>query len=98
MTDFEGWYEQEHPRVLAACCALGGNVGVAREATDEAFVRALERWSKVGEMAAPGGWVQVVALNQLWRSLRRRRFEVRVFTPGRPGTRSLHLHLTSSFG
>jgi predicted RNA polymerase sigma factor len=64
MTEFEGWYEREHPLVLAACCALGGNADVAREATDEAFVRALERWSKVGEMAAPGGWVQVVALNR----------------------------------
>lgn len=75
MEDFEVWYTREHPRVLAACTALAGEVDVARDATDEAFTRALERWSKVAGMNAPGGWVQAVALNYLRRTLRRRRLE-----------------------
>jgi DNA-directed RNA polymerase specialized sigma24 family protein len=73
MEDFESWYRSQHPRVLAACAALCGDLDTAREATDEAFTRALERWSSVAEMVAPGGWVQTVALNVLRRSLRRRR-------------------------
>lgn len=78
MEDFEAWYRREYPRVLAACTALaGGWADAGREATDEAFTRALERWRAVREMAAPGGWVQVVALNHLRRSLRRRESERR---------------------
>lgn len=73
--DFELWYLREHPRVLAACAALSGDVVAAADATDEAFVRALERWTSVSGMASPGGWVQVVALNHLRRALRRRRRE-----------------------
>lgn len=75
MRDFESWYVREHPKVLAVCQALAGDVDAALEATDEAFARALERWSQVSGMSAPGGWVQVVALNQLRRGLRRRRLE-----------------------
>jgi len=78
MDEFEAWYRREYPRVLAACTALaGGWTDAAREATDEAFTRAIERWRTVREMAAPGGWVQVVALNHLRRHLRRRGSERR---------------------
>jgi DNA-directed RNA polymerase specialized sigma24 family protein len=75
MDDFDLWYEQEYPRVLAACAALAGELESARDATGEAFARAFERWATVSAMAAPGGWVQTVALNGLRRSLRRRRLE-----------------------
>ena len=75
MEGFEAWYTAEHPRVLSACVALSGDYDAAREATDEAFTRALERWSQVESMASPGGWVQTVAINALRRGLRRRRLE-----------------------
>jgi len=75
MDDFESWYEMERPRVLAACLALGGELDAARDATDEAFTRALERWRTVAKMASPGGWTQTVALNVLRRRLRRRHLE-----------------------
>jgi len=88
MDDFDALYRQEYPRVLAACTALaGGSVDLGREATDEAFTRAIERWREVGAMASPGGWVQVVALNQLRRLLRRRSSERRAAR--RWGTRSV---------
>jgi DNA-directed RNA polymerase specialized sigma24 family protein len=61
MEPFASFYEREYLRVLATCQALGRDADAAREATDEAFARAFERWRKVGEMTAPGGWVQVVA-------------------------------------
>ncbi len=72
---FERWYRREHPRVVAALAVAGGEVDVAREATDEAFVRAYERWSRVRVMASPGGWLYRVALNELRRRLRRRTIE-----------------------
>jgi RNA polymerase sigma-70 factor, ECF subfamily len=55
MEDFERWYRREHPRVLATCVALTGDLDAAGDATDEAFSRALERWPVVGAMVSPGG-------------------------------------------
>jgi RNA polymerase sigma-70 factor, ECF subfamily len=74
MEEFEAWYRAQHPRVLASIAALAGDLDAAREATDEAFARALEHWATLTDMTAPGGWVQTVALNVLRRTLRRRRF------------------------
>lgn len=72
MTEFEEWYLLERPVVLSACIALCGDLDGAREATDEAFTRAFERWERVGVMQAPGAWTQTVALNYLRRRQRRR--------------------------
>jgi RNA polymerase sigma factor (sigma-70 family) len=73
--DFEMFYREQYARVLAGSVGLAGEVEVARDATNEAFARALERWPTVRAMASPGGWVQAVALNELRRVLRRRRLE-----------------------
>lgn len=73
--DFERWYLREHSRVLTALSVAGGDVEVAREATDEAFVRAYERWPKVRAMESPGGWLYRVALNELRRRFRRQTLE-----------------------
>lgn len=73
--DFEQWYRREHPRVLTALALAGGDVEIAREATDEAFVRAYERWQKVRVMKSPGGWLYRVALNELRRRFRRQTIE-----------------------
>ncbi len=83
-SDFSTWYESEHPRVLGVLCALSGELDVAREATDEAFVRAFARWGRVRKMASPGGWTYRVALNELRRSLRRRAREREVSTERPP--------------
>ncbi len=73
---FEAWYRDEHRQVLASCVALCGDLDVAREATDEAFSRALGRWERVSAMTSPGAWVCTVALNCVRRSFRRRRREL----------------------
>ncbi|MEL6980851.1 MAG: sigma-70 family RNA polymerase sigma factor [Actinomycetota bacterium] len=73
--EFERWYRLEHPRVVAALSVAGGDVDVAREATDEAFVRAYERWTRVRDMSSPGGWLYRVALHELRRKQRRRTLE-----------------------
>lgn len=73
--DFEWWYRREHPLVFNALAVAGGDVEIALEATDEAFVRAYERWAKVKVMESPGGWLYRVALNELRRRFRRRKIE-----------------------
>jgi RNA polymerase sigma-70 factor (ECF subfamily) len=69
--DFAAFYEHEHPRVLGVLSAVSGDRQAALEATDEAFVRALERWKRVSAMESPSGWTYRVALNALRRTKRR---------------------------
>ena len=75
---FEDWYRSEHPRLVAAMLLLTGDLEEAREATDEAFARALDRWPRVRAMASPGGWTYRVALNVLHRRARRAGLERRL--------------------
>jgi RNA polymerase sigma-70 factor (ECF subfamily) len=46
------------------------------EATDEAFVRACQRWDQIREYSNPQGWVYRVAMNWARSWLRRRRREI----------------------
>lgn len=69
--EFEAWYLSEHPRLLAALTWVSGDPELALEATDEAFARALERWSRVRAMDSPGGWLYRVGLNLIRRHARR---------------------------
>lgn len=75
---FEAWYIREHPRVLSALTVIARNADLAAEATDEAFARAYERWSRVSRMDAPGGWTYRTALHALRRRARRRQLEHRL--------------------
>jgi RNA polymerase sigma-70 factor (ECF subfamily) len=82
---FEDWYRREHPRVLGSMVALCGDVEMAAEVTDEAFARALARWSRVSALASPGGWTYTVALNVLRRAKRRRGGEHAALTKASTG-------------
>src|SRR3546814_18566405 len=67
---FVGWYGSEHPRLLRALLVIGGRGSDVAEVVDEAFVRAYERWDRVGRMTSPAGWTYRTALNLLrprWR-------------------------------
>jgi RNA polymerase sigma-70 factor (ECF subfamily) len=75
---FEEFYVKEYPRVLASLTLVAGSLEWARDATDEAFARALDRWDRVHDMASPGGWVYRVGLNLVRRRLRRAALERRV--------------------
>ena len=72
---FEGWYRAVHPRLVTTLAAVTGDADVAREATDEALARALERWRRVSAMTSPEAWTYTVALNVARRRFRRRRRE-----------------------
>ena len=69
--DFDDWYRQQRPKVVAAIAAITGHPSIAPECADEAFTRAYERWDRVAVMDAPGGWVHATALNEARRRLRR---------------------------
>jgi RNA polymerase sigma-70 factor (ECF subfamily) len=75
---FEQWYRDEHPRLLTAIVVVTGDTDVAREAVDEAFARALERWERVKTFEFPTAWTYRVALNVARRHWRRRALEIRV--------------------
>jgi RNA polymerase sigma-70 factor (ECF subfamily) len=70
--DFADWYRDEHRKVVGSMLLLCGDPDLADEVTDEAFARALSRWSRVSRMASPGGWTYRVTLNHLRRTMRRR--------------------------
>jgi RNA polymerase sigma-70 factor, ECF subfamily len=69
--DFTSWYERAYPRVMAAIRTQVADLESARDATDEAFARALERWPRVSQLDAPDLWTYRVAVNVARRSGRR---------------------------
>jgi RNA polymerase sigma factor (sigma-70 family) len=86
---FEVWYSDEHPRLFAALLVLTGDRDLAADATDEALSRALQHWTRVGEMESPEGWTYRVAVNVIRRGARRRALERRLLgrLVSRPATR-----------
>ena len=73
--NFEGWYAAEHPRLVASLLLVTGDVELARDAVDEACLRALIRWPRIAQMASPGGYVYRIALHEAWRRRRRTTLE-----------------------
>jgi len=70
---FEDFYASHVDRVYRALAVALGDPDLAREATDEAMLRAYARWSRVGAYDNPGGWVFRVGLNwatSWWRRVR----------------------------
>jgi RNA polymerase sigma-70 factor (ECF subfamily) len=70
---FTELYEREFPAVFRAAYLMSGDRGLAEEATQEAFARALARWGRLRSQPWAGGWVTTTALNTARRHMRRRR-------------------------
>lgn len=69
---FDEFWLEHRVRVAAAVAVSIGDRDLAADAVDEAMARAYQRWSTVGRLEFPAGWVYRVALN--WsRSVHRRR-------------------------
>ena len=65
-------HHREWGLVLAVTARLaGGDVGLAEEATQEAFVAALETWGERGIPSNPGAWLTQTAKRRLLDRLRR---------------------------
>ncbi len=73
---FEAFYRAEGDDLFRALSVALGDVDLAREATDEGFVRAYQHWRKVSRYDNPAGWVYRVALNWARSRLRKTKREV----------------------
>src|SRR5262245_63380805 len=62
----------ESPRLIAALARLVGDVGVAEELAQDAFVIALEQWPNAGVPENPGSWLMATAKHHAIDLLRRR--------------------------
>ncbi len=64
-------FRQEFGRALATLVRLFGDIDLAEEAVQEAFVVALQRWPETGAPPNPGGWIVTTARNRAVDRLRR---------------------------
>ncbi|GIJ25960.1 RNA polymerase sigma24 factor [Micromonospora qiuiae] len=72
---FDEFYRGSRQRVLGFVYVLTGDLAEAQDVVQEAYVRAWQRWSTVGDYDDPEAWVRVVASRlavSRWRSLRSR--------------------------
>lgn len=69
---YTGFYRGAVRRIVGTLVLTGSTVADASDLAADAFVRAWERWDRVGRMDRPDQWVLTVAMN-----LRRRRFRRR---------------------
>src|SRR5204862_5204484 len=66
-------YREEATRIRAALAVRLGDVGLAEEAVQDAFVEALEHWHTEGVPPNPGGWLSTTARHKALDRLRRER-------------------------
>lgn len=64
-------FREESGRVVATLTRVFGDIDVAEEAVQEAFVIAMRRWPATGIPPNPGGWITVTARNTAIDRLRR---------------------------
>ena len=70
-TDLERIFREESGRVVATLVRLFGDIDLAEEMVQEAFVVASERWPDTGLPPNPGGWITTTARNRAIDRLRR---------------------------
>jgi RNA polymerase sigma-70 factor (sigma-E family) len=58
---FDEFYRTTRVRICACIYALTGDLAEAQDATQEAYVRAWERWRTISGYADPEAWVRTVA-------------------------------------
>ncbi len=70
-TDLERIFREESGRVVATLVRLFGDIDLAEEMAQEAFLVASERWPATGLPPNPGGWLTTTARNRGIDRLRR---------------------------
>lgn len=73
--DFEAFCLGQNPRLIRMLTLFCGDAELARDLTQETFVRAWVHWRKVRRMDRPDLWTKRVALNLATSQFRRRRTE-----------------------
>jgi RNA polymerase sigma factor (sigma-70 family) len=69
--ELERVYRAEATRIRAALAARTGDVGLAEDAVQDAFVEAIEHWARDGVPQNPGGWLATTARRKALDRLRR---------------------------
>jgi RNA polymerase sigma-70 factor (ECF subfamily) len=64
-------FREESGQVIATLIRLFGDIDLAEEAVQDAFVVATERWPETGLPSNPGGWIVTTARNRAIDRLRR---------------------------
>jgi RNA polymerase sigma-70 factor (ECF subfamily) len=90
-SDFEQFFRTHHPRLVAIALALTGDVDGARDAAQEALLRAYRDWAKVAALDSPAAWVRRVVVNVAIDAIRRRHRDHRLVgrLAGAPDTTEL---------
>jgi RNA polymerase sigma-70 factor (ECF subfamily) len=70
---FDEFYQATYSRLVGQLYPVIGSLSEAEQIVQEAFVRALARWSRVRQYDLPEAWVRRVALNLASNELRRAR-------------------------
>jgi len=70
-TQLERVYRAEATQIRAALAARTGDVGLAEDAVQDAFVAAIEHWARDGVPPNPGGWLATTARRKALDRLRR---------------------------
>ena len=77
-------FRREYGRAVAVLVRRFGDIDLAEEAVQDAFVTAVDRWPRTGPPPSPAGWIITTASNRAIDRLRRR-LSARTGTPKRPG-------------
>jgi RNA polymerase sigma-70 factor, ECF subfamily len=70
-SEIEGVFRAEHGRAVAVLARVFGDLDVAEEAVQDAFVAAVARWPEAGLPPSPAGWIITTARNKAVDRLRR---------------------------
>jgi RNA polymerase sigma-70 factor (ECF subfamily) len=71
LTGIERVFREEHGRAVAVLVRVFGDIDIAEEAVQDAFVTATQRWPEDGVPASPAGWIITTARNRAIDRLRR---------------------------
>ncbi|MET0327026.1 MAG: sigma factor, partial [Ilumatobacteraceae bacterium] len=69
--DVAGVFRRESGRAVATLVRVFGDIDIAEEAVQEAFIEATTRWPARGLPPNPGAWITVTARNRAIDRLRR---------------------------
>jgi RNA polymerase sigma-70 factor (ECF subfamily) len=64
-------FRREYGRAVATLVRSFGDIGVAEEAVQDAFIAAIDRWPRTGVPPNPGAWITATARNRAIDRLRR---------------------------
>jgi RNA polymerase sigma-70 factor (ECF subfamily) len=70
-SEVERAFRQESGRAVASLVRVFGDIDIAEEAVQEAFLVALQRWPTAGLPPSPAGWIIMTARNRAIDRLRR---------------------------